>query len=293
MRIVLSSRDAAGLSCGDSRWQLDRSKVKLVVVGRFREFVITMKHLKLTTTLFVLFLLSGLEINAQQKSRWLSYEPVTVELEGRLTVQSKYGPPNYGENPRTDARVKVPILVLVRPINVRGTPGEAHNAISVRGTRRIQLVFSNRETSYKQSIGEIVVVKGSLFHAISGHHYTDVVMDVRAIEAKQTFRKTRKRQNAGERNHRSLSPFVNEKTEFKTTTVAMSEVRASLCYRQHLAFLWTLPACRSFRREARYTPQDFRPLCRSRANAWSSNCLCAEDSHRYAGASTLCRRCCA
>jgi hypothetical protein len=144
----------------------------------------TMKHFKLTTTLFLLFLLGGLEITAQQKSRWLPYEPATVELEGRLTVQSKYGPPNFGENPKTDAKVKVPVLVLLTLINVRGTPGDAHNAISVRGVRRIQLIFSNPKTPYKESTGKIVVVKGTLFHAFSGHHYTKVVMDVSSIEAK-------------------------------------------------------------------------------------------------------------
>ncbi|HEX7334337.1 MAG TPA: DUF4431 domain-containing protein [Pyrinomonadaceae bacterium] len=144
-----------------------------------------MKHFKLITLLFVLFLLSGLEVAAQQKNRWLPYEPATVELEGRLTVQSKYGPPNYGENPRTDAKVKVPVLVLLTPVNIRGTPGDATNAKSVRGVRRIQLILLNIKTPYKEFTGKIVVVKGTLFHAHSGHHYTRVVMDVSSIEAKR------------------------------------------------------------------------------------------------------------
>jgi hypothetical protein len=41
------------------------------------------------------------------------------------------------------------------------------------------------ETRYKQFNGEMVVFKGTLFHAFSGHHYTNVVMDVNCIEAKQ------------------------------------------------------------------------------------------------------------
>ena len=57
--------------------------------------------------------------------------------------------------------------------------------ICVRRVRRIQLVFSNVETRYKQFNGEMVVFKGTLFHAFSGHHYTNVVMDVNSIEAKQ------------------------------------------------------------------------------------------------------------
>lgn len=143
-----------------------------------------MKHFKVTTVLFALFLLGGLEVTAQQKNRWLPYEPATVELQGRLTVQSKYGPPNYGENPRTDAKVKVPVLVLLTPVSIRGTPGDANNAKSVSGVRRIQLILLNK-TPYKEFTNKIVVVKGTLFHAHSGHHYTRVVMDVSSIEAKQ------------------------------------------------------------------------------------------------------------
>ena len=122
---------------------------------------------------------------AEQNTRWLSYEPATVELEGRLTIESKYGPPNYGENPKTDAKVKVPVLVLSTPINVRGTPADEINGTTVRGARRVQLVFSNLETSPTQLIGDTVVVRGKLFHAHTGHHYTDVLIDVSSIEAKQ------------------------------------------------------------------------------------------------------------
>ena len=106
-----------------------------------------MKHLKLIAISFMVILLGGLATTAQRNSRWLSYEPATVQLEGRLTVQSKYGPPNYGESPKTDEKVKVPVLVLSVPINVRGTPGDTQNAISVRDVRRTQLGFSNGETS--------------------------------------------------------------------------------------------------------------------------------------------------
>jgi uncharacterized protein DUF4431 len=144
--------------------------------------------LKYKLTIIILVVLAAtncLQVRAQEK-QWLSYEPATVELQGRLIVQWKYGPPNFGEQPKTDQRVKVPILVLTRSINVRGTPGDAHNANSVEGARRVQLTFSNLATDYKQLVGKNVVVKGTLFHAFSGQHYTDVVMDVRSIELEVT-----------------------------------------------------------------------------------------------------------
>ncbi|MCU1266970.1 MAG: hypothetical protein JWM21_3288 [Acidobacteria bacterium] len=140
-----------------------------------------MKHHKLSIILFALLLSQGFE-TVSQTDRWLSYEPATVELKGRLTVRRKYGPPNYGEQPKTDAKVTVPVLVLAKPVSVRGTPGDAQNAMSVKGTRQIQLTFSDLETPYKQFIGKNIVVKGTLFHAFSGHHYTDVVMAVGSIE---------------------------------------------------------------------------------------------------------------
>ncbi len=146
-----------------------------------------MKHKLTIIILVVLAAVSLFETRAQDK-RWLSYEPATVELQGRLIVQWKYGPPNFGEQPKTDQRVKVPILVLTKPVNVRGTPGDAHNAISVEGAKRIQLTFANVGTDYKGLIGKDVVVRGTLFHAFSGHHYTDVVMDASSIELKQRGR---------------------------------------------------------------------------------------------------------
>ncbi|HLN97987.1 MAG TPA: DUF4431 domain-containing protein [Pyrinomonadaceae bacterium] len=121
----------------------------------------------------------AIEVRTQNR-QWLSYEPAVVELEGELTVEPKYGPPNYGENPKTDAKVRVPILRLSTSVNVRGTPGDGFNANSVREAKRIQLLF-RPGASYDQFIGKKVRVKGTLFHAFSGHHYTKVVMDVRVI----------------------------------------------------------------------------------------------------------------
>jgi hypothetical protein len=46
------------------------------------------------------------------------------------------------------------------------------------------LAFSGSETSHRAFIGKQVVVKGTLFHAHTGHHYTDVVMKVESIERK-------------------------------------------------------------------------------------------------------------
>lgn len=44
------------------------------------------------------------------------HENATVRLTGRVEYQNRYGPPNYGENPKTDRLMHVPILRLDRPI---------------------------------------------------------------------------------------------------------------------------------------------------------------------------------
>ena len=143
---------------------------------------------KLTIIISLVFCaISQLTTIAQEK-QWLSYEPEPVALAGRLIVQTKFGPPNFGENPKTDQRVRVPIVVLTKPINVRGTPGAVHNATSVEGARRIQLLFSDPAMNYKSLVGKDIVVKGTLFHAETGGHYTDVVMSVQSIELKKRGR---------------------------------------------------------------------------------------------------------
>ena len=137
-----------------------------------------------STILAVLVAVVYLQAVAQDK-RWLSYEPAMVELEGRLVIQNEYGPPNFGENPRTDRKEKVPVLVLAKPINVRGTPGDEYTATSVEETARIQLVFIDTSPAYKQLIGKKILVKGSLFHAHTGHHYTPVLIKVSSLESKK------------------------------------------------------------------------------------------------------------
>jgi hypothetical protein len=60
-------------------------------------------------TFFALIVTRGFAETAQEKD-WLSYQPKVVELKGTLSVKTYYGPPNYGENPDTDAKEALPIL---------------------------------------------------------------------------------------------------------------------------------------------------------------------------------------
>lgn len=137
--------------------------------------------MRIIFTFFVLpLLLCGLAEPAQEKG-WLSYQPAVVELKGTLSLRRYYGPPNYGENPKNDTKETMFILILSQPVNVRGNPDPkaGFDRQSVKNIRRIQLVLT---IPYKGLIGKRVIVKGTLFHAFTAHHHTDVLMDVRSIE---------------------------------------------------------------------------------------------------------------
>lgn len=141
-----------------------------------------MKHTP--TILFLIFLSAIAHSGVARAQRWLSYEPEIVELDGRLVIQPKYGPPNYGEDPKTDQKVRVPVLVLSERVNMIADRGDGFNAQPAYGIKQIQLAFIEGGIVYKNLVGQQVVVKGTLFHAHTGHHYTDVVMKVSSIERK-------------------------------------------------------------------------------------------------------------
>jgi len=113
---------------------------------------------------------------------WLPYEPTVIELSGRLTVAVKFGPPNYGEDPKTDLRLKIPILVLEEPVNVRGDPRSDVNIESVRDVKQLQLILP-RQREWDDLVNRPVVVQGTLSHAVSGGEFTEVVLTVQKISA--------------------------------------------------------------------------------------------------------------
>lgn len=109
----------------------------------------------------------------------LRYEPVVVELTGTLVVAMEYGPPGYGENPAKDQRVQVLMIKLDRPVDVCGDPESETNQSAFRDVRRIQLITDDKD--YRPWIGRRVVIRGTLSEAITGHHYTDVLLTVREL----------------------------------------------------------------------------------------------------------------
>src|SRR5260370_42645824 len=85
----------------------------------------------------VLILVHGLETSAHDNQR-VSSGPTVVQLRGRLVVERRYGPPRFGEKPETDARMRVPILVLFNPGSVKGNPDYFPYEVDIKDVERIQ-----------------------------------------------------------------------------------------------------------------------------------------------------------
>ena len=121
------------------------------------------------------------ETDQKTQEKWLSYQPTIVELKGTLIIKTYYGPPNYGENPDTDAKEALPVLILNTPVNVWGNPNPKaeFDRKPAEDVREVQLVLA---MPHKQFIGKALLVRGTLFHAFTGHHHTEVLMDVRSIK---------------------------------------------------------------------------------------------------------------
>jgi len=129
----------------------------------------------LLCVLAFLFLASG-SVEAQRRP--LHYEPEKVTLTGRLVYRTFYGPPNYGENPKTDSRETQPILILDSAVDVVANGGDPTDQTE-RGVKGITLVV---EHSTRRFIGKRIAVEGTLFHANTGHHHTKVLMTVASIK---------------------------------------------------------------------------------------------------------------
>ena len=108
----------------------------------------------------------------------LPYEPAVVSLTGTVRRVMAYGPPNYGETPKTDSREDYASLHLDAPICTRATPGDAVNQ-SQDNVRDLQMVFTGGVPP--SLVGSRVTVAGSLFAAITAHHHTKVLVSVSRV----------------------------------------------------------------------------------------------------------------
>ena len=80
---------------------------------------------------------------APQQQEWFNY-PVVTRLQGKLTKVTKYGKPAYGENPKKDEKVEVPILILQTPIRAKVQTTSSFNNESLTNVSFVQLIFPGK-----------------------------------------------------------------------------------------------------------------------------------------------------
>ena len=113
-----------------------------------------------------------------QSAGCLAYEPQTVTLTGSVQRVMAYGPPNFGENPRTDAKEPYLALTLPTPVCVQGDPAQDDPEADVRV---LQIAFVS--IPFDRTIaGSKVRITGTLMHQMTGHHHTRVLILPTRIE---------------------------------------------------------------------------------------------------------------
>ncbi len=107
----------------------------------------------------------------------------TVTLSGRLRQQREWGPPNFGENPKTDSTYMAWILELDRPVLIHehhddGTPRDDVTL------KRIQLHELASAGSWKAMVGKAVLASGKMWTASTGGDVTAVTLHTEALRLK-------------------------------------------------------------------------------------------------------------
>lgn len=115
----------------------------------------------------------------------LSYEPDEVTLVGTVRRETFPGRPNYEDITKGDELEVYWILQLRKPVDVIGAK-DADIDVTECAVREVQLVFGvlskKSYPDYRDLLGKPVIVTGSLYHAISAHHKTAVLIQVRDMK---------------------------------------------------------------------------------------------------------------
>ena len=134
--------------------------------------------MKYIITLFLLFVLVMVAFS-QEKT--YQYGPAKVHLCGVFSHKTFFGPPNYGENPETDSKEHVTIMTLDSAITVLGKPNDDVNSDTNSNVKEIQVV-NLHDINLKRFYHKKVIVGGSLFCANTGHHHTNVLIELESIK---------------------------------------------------------------------------------------------------------------
>ena len=105
----------------------------------------------------------------------------TVTVWGKYVSEMHFGAPGFGENPRTDARIRVPMLKLSHALSVCPTSTVAGSPSSkIYRFTKVQLVLPGDGWPPKDS-AKRVFVSGLLVGRSTAGEFTNVVIIVRHV----------------------------------------------------------------------------------------------------------------
>lgn len=139
-----------------------------------------MRRPQLMLLILLLLLAAPAQGLAQAGRQCLSYEPATVSLHGRLLRRTFPGPPNYESVKRGDKPETYWLLHLDAPICVAASADNDAES----GVTDLQLILTTKEYArFRKFVRRAirVEVRGTLFHAVTGHHHTPVLLEVTDI----------------------------------------------------------------------------------------------------------------
>jgi Domain of unknown function (DUF4431) len=124
----------------------------------------------------ILILISLLAVQSAYATDTFQLEPAVVTLTGKLIKKEFYGPPGYGEDPKTDSKEQAAILHLTSPINVVAEKDNRFNETR-DNAREVQLI-NVKGIDLSKFFQNNVKVSGKLSSAITGHHHTDILIEI-------------------------------------------------------------------------------------------------------------------
>ena len=135
--------------------------------------------------LFLLFACSAPKKQSYiQDEKCLNYGPQKVQLEGQLYRKSFPGPPNYTDVKERDKEENFWLIKASKGFCVNDN-GDDWAGKLVNQTD-IQLVIMPELIDWyetkKSLLGQKVMVTGTLFPQMSGHHKTEVLINVESLE---------------------------------------------------------------------------------------------------------------
>lgn len=128
----------------------------------------------------ILILASLLVVQSVYAADTFKFEPAVVNLTGKLVKKEFFGPPGYGEDPKTDSKEHAAILLLTDPISVVAETGDQFNETR-DNVKEVQLINVKR-IALSKFFQKKVKVTGKLSSAITGHHHTDVLIEIDDIQ---------------------------------------------------------------------------------------------------------------